>query len=452
MELGVCSAEVKRLQKDMNAFFGTKRVEESGTFEEGTEHYLKLIQKKLGVKETGKGDKTTLRALNYALMPRTEIEINGKKAFVTSLELHALQQAAYARAAKDLQKFVVMAKEAEGYWNFHKQMKDNNWFSGIVDSYAGAKFPPKSEIDAAKKAATSMVTDALSGKDFNVKRRSEPIRKALKNIQTYRNKLYDGGDDLIKKLEIVRDTSEISVQIMAAVATGGASWYVQVGVSASVGAYKGVMGELRKAKDAKVTFNDISKSAMKNAVIEGTVGLIMKGGGKGVGGFADDVAEAAVKKVGTGTAKQAVKSYAIRFANGAGQKTVEDTLKLYVETKLDPKKKVTRDDLIKIAAGSVVSGGLKSVGPVADKYAKKASKQFDASDFLEVSDKARQADMWKGGLEKAVESAGEGAVDRVLKTWGPKKNANLLEKEIRKQIKSDRKVLKVVKKIEREAA
>jgi len=304
MDLGTSSAEAKQLQKNMNTLFGAKRVPEDGSFDEGTQHYLKLLQKKLKVPETGKADKKTMRAINYALLPRTEIVVNGKKAWVTEPELKALQTSARANAAKQMQKFVVLAKEAELYWNFHKELKENNWFSGIVDTYAGATFPKKSIITTAVKAAEKMKTDAAKGTTFNVKRSSEPIYKALKAMRDYRNKLHDGGDDLIKKLEFARDTSAVSVQIMAAVATGGASWYVQVGAAAGTGAYMGVISELKRAKDEKVTFEDITNTALKNAVIEGTVGYIMKGAGKGVAGFADDAAEVAVKKIGTGSAKK----------------------------------------------------------------------------------------------------------------------------------------------------
>lgn len=449
MHIGECSAEIKQLQKDMNTLFGTKRLPEDGTFDEGTEHYLKILQKKLKVPATGEGDRKTLDAIAYALEPKTDVVVDGKTLTVTKKELEALEKAARAKAAKDLQKFVVMAKEAERYWIFHDQIRKDNWFSGIVDRYAKAEFPPKALMERAKKAAQSMVADALKGREVDVKKRSEPIKKALSAIQTYRGKLYEGGDDLVGKLETVRDTCEVSVQVMAAVSTGGASWYVQVGVAAGTGAYKGVMGEMRRAKNEDVTFEDIRNAAIKNAVIEGSVGLVMKGGGKGIGKFADDVAEEAVKTIGTGTAKKAVKGYAVRFVNGAGQKTVEDTMKLYVETRLDPKKKVTRDDLVKLAAGSVVGGTLKAVGPVADAYAKKASAKFDASEFLEVTDKARQAEMWKAGVEKAVEAAGDDAVDRVLKKWDGKKPAKQFEEAVRKEILGDRKVKAAVKKAEK---
>ncbi len=449
MELGICSKEVLDLQKDLNKIFGSGKPPADGTYDEKTRDWVNTFQTRMGLKSTGKVDSSTLLAIDNALIPRKKIIINGKEIYVTKEGLAELRAKARANAVKAVKPFVAMAKEAKGYRDFFKKQRDDNWFSGIIEFSAGVDFPSKALFDKAIKDAEGMVKDAKSGK-LTVKdmdKRAKSIKTALQAIQKYRDKLHDGGDDLVGKVTLVRDGCVLTLEIYAALGTGGASWGVQVGAAAGMGAYKGVLKEVDKASSGKeVTIKSVAFGAFKSAAIEGSVGLIMKGGGKGLGGFADDVAEAAIKKVGTGTAKKKVAEYVIRGVNGGAQKVVEDGLKALPGV-ADPNKKITRDDVIKGVALSFVTGaGLKMISPVADDYAKKASAKITSEELFKGFGKIDHAKAYAEGGKKIIDAAGSKAMGDVLKDWTASKDPKKFEVEVKKKIMKDSKVKTWVKK------
>lgn len=450
MEIGNCSNEVKDLQKDLNKIFGSGKPPADGTYDEKTRDWVNTFQTRMGLRSTGKVDSSTLLALNNALVPRTKVIVKGKEIYVTKEGLAELQAKARANAVKATKPFVAMAKEAKGYRDFFKKQRDDNWFSGIVEFSAGVDFPSKALFDKAIKDAEGMVKDAKSGKltVSGMDSRAKSIKKALRAIQNYRDKLHDGGDDLVGRVTLLRDGCVVTLEIYAALATGGASWGVQVGAAAGMGAYKGVLKEVDKASSGKeVTLKSVAFGAFKSAAIDGSVGLIMKGGGKGLGGFADDVAAAAIKKVGTGTAKKKVAEYVIRGVNGGAQKVVEDGLKALPGV-ADPNKKITRDDVIKGVALSFVTGaGLKMISPVADDYAKKASAKFTSDEFFKGLGKIDHAKAYAEGGKKIVDLAGSKAMDVVLKDWTASKDPKKFEVEVKKKIMKDSKVKTWVKKV-----
>lgn len=286
MEIGICSKEVLDLQKDLNKIFGSGKPAANSDYDEDTRYWVITFQTHMGLKPTGKVERSTLLALDDALVPRTKIIIKGREIYVTKEGLAELQAKARANAVKATKPFVAMAKVAKGYRDDAAKLRDDNWFiSRVIETYAGADLPSKSLFDKAIKDAKGMVQDAKSGKltVSGMDKRAKSIKKALQAIQKYRDKLHDGGDDLVGKLTLLRDGCVVTLEIYVALATGGASWGVQVGAAAGMGAYKSVIKEVDKASSGKeVTLKSVAFGAFKSAVIEGSVGLIMKAGGNWV--------------------------------------------------------------------------------------------------------------------------------------------------------------------------
>ena len=327
LEYGVSSPDVKKLQQDINKIMGKGTVPEDGTFDESTRDKLAELQKKMGKMQTGTADKQTLADIKDAKVDRKLVTINSQSAYVTKAQLATLQSKANANAAAAVQGYVDMANHAKSTWDRHFKTRDANWFwSGVVDVAAGISFPKKGVIDKAVGAATAMKTAAAAGtlKKESLGSQSAPIRTAFAAMDQYEDELFGGGAGLIGQLQNIQTACVTVLQVSAAVATGGASWQVQVGVAAGMGAYEAVLGEIDKAPtDHKQSASSVAKAVFKGAAVDGGIALVMKGGGKGLGNFGDDVVKEAVKESAKGGSKALLKEYGKRALNGGGQKLIE---------------------------------------------------------------------------------------------------------------------------------
>lgn len=256
-------------------------------------------------------------------------------------------------------------------------------------------------------------------------------------MDQYREELFLGGDKLVDNLQTIQTGCVITLQVTAALATGGLSWEVQVGVSAGVAAYDQAMKEVVKA--SKEGTYDIATGIGNTfiaAAVDGAAGMLLKGAK--FGKFLDDVAKKAVELVGS----KVLLPYAIKSVNGGAQQMIKDGIKGIAKI-ADPTEKVTLEDIIIGAAKSFVIGaGLKNLAGVCEKYGKGAGKLFDAKDF-EVFGKG--ADLDKAGTEavkKAIEKVSPKIVENVLAEWQFGKMEKELEQKIRDGILKDPGVIK----------
>lgn len=445
LEYGVSDPKVVNLQRVINKIMGPGAVPESGSFDEKTRDKLAELQIQMNVPQSGKLDGRTKDALKIAMEKRTKVTVNGKTAWVTKAQLKTLQAAANRQAAKSIDPYISMAAEVKSLWDANNKARENNWFwSRAVDLASGSKFPSKAMIDNAVKAANGMKTLAAAGKlsPKDLDARSVPIRNAFAAIDQYREEHFGGGAELVKNLTTIRDGCVVVLQVSAAVATGGASWQIQIGVSASVAAYETMLKEIDKASnDSKVTVGSALSEMFVAATIDATVGLILKGGG--VENLVDDAVKKAAKEAaGKGVAGY-LKAYAARAVAGGGKQMMEDGIKGLNSLK-DPRKKFDKDDFVKAAAESFAKGaGLGIIGPAAEKFGSKASRHIKLSMFKGLGeinlDKSGEV-----GLKKAIDAAGPAAVEAVLKKWGPKDNHNGFEKAVIDQILADPKVNQLI--------
>lgn len=447
---GASSSQVAGLQKLLNTTF-KYNVPTDGAYDKKTEAAVADLQGKLNLGYTSSiADAATLKAMKEAAIPRTKVIVNKVEAWVTKEQLARLRDVAGKRAAEAVRAYVSMANETKMYWDAHDSARKDNWFwSEVVDVAVGTKFPAKGMIDKAIKAAEAMERDARACnlKEEDLSSRAAPIREAFAAIDQYREELFGGGEQLVKNLEVIRSGCVLILQVTAAVASGGASWQVQVSVSAGVAAYEQVLNEADKAsKTANYNVGDGVASVFIAAIADGTVGLILKGGN--LGGFLDDAAKAACEKAGVG----ALKAFAVKAANGSAQQMIKDGIK-GIAGLMDPNKKFTRDDFIKAAAESMIKGvGLKLLGGVFEKFGKGASKYFSEKDFKGLGE-IKMDKAGAEGLKKLLDKKGLEGPKAVIENWDAvKDNAAKFEDQVRDWILSDPQVKKAVQECEKAQA
>lgn len=446
IDYGTSSKEVQALQKTLTKGFGYK-LDVTGTYDDATANAVNDLRGRLGLPASTKGvDDEMQRAMKEALIPRTRVIVNGKEAWVTREQYMTLRKVAGQRAAEAVRPYLEMAAQARTLWESHKKARDDNWFwSKAVDAATGAKFPDAGTIAAAVRAAQDLESDArnlrLDPKDIG--RRSAPIRQAFADMDQYQEEIFGGGEQLVKHLETIRDGCVLTLQVTSAVATGGASWQIQVGVSAGVAAYEQVLKEVDTAsKTASYRIDTGVANVFLSGLLDGTVGLILKGGS--LGSYLDDVAKEACGKAGRGLLQQ----WAIKAANGGGQQMIKDGIK-GLQGLMDPKKKWTYEDFVKAGAESFAKGaGLKILGPVIEKFGDGASKYFKPEHFKhlgEIDFKKPGAE----GLKKLLDKKGPDVVKAVLGWWSPDDDPSKIEDALRAEMLKDPAIAKAVKEAER---
>ncbi|QYK40515.1 MAG: peptidoglycan-binding protein [Paracoccaceae bacterium] len=448
MTYGTSSPQVAALQKMLNAKLGYK-LPETGAYDDELRAVIAEVQARLNVgHSSGEIDAATLKAIKDATIPRKLYCIGSTEVAATPQQVAEMRKAAGKVAGDTVRQLVGLAREAQMYWQAHDQTRKANWFWGkAIETWTGADFPSASMMAAAVRAAESLEAEARTGMltDREFESRVKPIAVAFKAMSEYRKSMFDGGEDMIKQLEMVQSACIITLQVTAAVATGGASWQAQVAVSASLAAYEAALGEIGKAgKDASYSVPNGVVNVFMAAVVDGTVGLILKGGK--LGPFLDKVSEKAIKKAGS----PLLKTFIYRSINGGAQQMIEDGIK-GLQGLTDPKKKFTFDDFVDAAAESFIKGaGLKLLGPVAEKFGKGASKHFTQADFAGISKKVKLDKAGQEGLLKLVDQLGPKAVKEVLDRWKAEDKPEKLEDEIKSEILNHPSVRKYMDDYERE--
>jgi peptidoglycan hydrolase-like protein with peptidoglycan-binding domain len=444
LEYGTSHPDVKEVQQ-MLGKLGYK-VPVNGAYDDATAAALQDMCTKLKVSaDPMKVDGKMWETLYSAVEPRTKVVINGQEAWVTKKQYMELRRIAGERAAKAVAPYIEMAEKVKSLWESHKKARDDNWFwAGLVDVAAGTKFPPANQITEAISLAKGLQADARAcklteaGLDAAVKK----IGQAYADMDQYQDELFAGGENLIGKLETLRDGCVLTLQVTAAIATGGASWQVQVAVSAGVAAYEQVLKEVDTA--SKTSNYDIN-TGVQNVIVAGAVDGAINYFLKGLKG-SDKIkalAEKACGKVGN----QMLKDWAIKTLSGGAEQLLKDGIK-GLKGLSDPNKKFDADEILTAAAESFAKGaGIKLMGPIIEKFGKGCSQYFTAKDFKGMGD----IDFNKPGaegLKKLLDKKGPDAVKAVLGWWKPTPNPNTLEDEIRAEILKDPAIRKAVKEAE----
>ena len=442
VEYGISSPEVLEMQKYINANFKTK-IPEDGTYGDVMAAAVNDLADKIDYKGSVKSiDPTFVKAMEKAAEPRCIVIICGKEVAVTRAQLDTMRLIAGKRAAESVRPYVNMMEEAKSLWDAHEKARDANWFwSNVVDAAVGTKFPSTSLINAGMAEAQQLEADARACnlKYEDIGNRTGKIREAFAAMDQYREELFLGGDKLVDNLQTIQTGCVITLQITAALATGGLTWQVQVGVSAGVAAYDQATKEIIKA--SKEGTYDIATGVGNTflaAAVDGAAGMLLKGAK--LGKFLDEVAKKAVEQVGS----KVLLPFAIKAVNGGAQQMIKDGIK-GIAGIADPTKKITLEDVILGAVKSFVIGaGLKSLAGVCEKYGKAAGKLFDAKDFSAFG---KDVDLDKAGTEavkKAIEKIAPKVVETVVDEWQIGRSEKELEEKIRDGILKDPVVIKTL--------
>jgi peptidoglycan hydrolase-like protein with peptidoglycan-binding domain len=436
LEYGTSHKEVEEVQSALNKL-GYK-IPVNGAYDDATAKALEDMCTKLKVQaDPMKVDGKMWEALNYASEPRTKVIVNGKEAWVTKAQFAQLQKLASERAVAAVQPLINMANEAKMLWDAHNQARDANWFwSSAVDIAVGTKFPSAGKMDAAVKAAKGMEMQAKAGKltPAMLNSYSATIRQAFADMDQYREELFGGGEELCKNLKIIQDGAVIVLQVTAAVATGGASWQVQVAVSAGVAAYEATLDEVNKASvDGSYSIETGVVNVFLAAAVDGTVGLILKGGK--LGPFMDKVAKKATEEAGT----TVLKKFIVNSLNGGAQQMIEDGIK-GLKGLTDPKKKFGMDDFVDAAVQSFVKGaGLKQLGSICTELGKKGAKWLNPADLGRFG-KQKLNKAGEEGVKKVADILMGAAIADVADGWDPKKKPSDFEQTIIDRVMKDPKI------------
>lgn len=444
VEYGVSSPEVKRLQENLNTVFKQSVVKPTGSFDEETAKAVARFQAEAGLPQSGKLDAKTAEALHEALIPRTEVTYQGKTYYLTKEEYEDLKgklAAAAKSSSSPLQGYLNMTKEVRSLWNAHRDArKDNAVFAWIVDGATGANFPDEGQIRAAEACAEKMQASANNPKALAAALQdTAAIRTAFAAMDQYREEIFGGGEELIRQLETIRDGCVIILEISAALATGGASFSVQVGVAAGVGSYKALLGEIDKAGkgDSKQTVGSAFGQVIIGGAIEGAVTMVMKGPGSKK---AIELAAKAAAKAASGKALKKVGSESLAYfiekaIDGGSKKAFEELIKDLCKA-CNPGDKMTVEQALgKVGENFAKGAVLQQLDDTLGQFAgKNAGKMFSQSDFKGLG-KVKLDEALKEGGAKTLETAYDAYVAAAVKAGDgePKK----VEAELKKKIVAD---------------
>lgn len=443
LEYGTSSPEVAALQKRIAAY--KLGVKVTGEMDDQTVAAVNELAARIGLNATFKSaDDKFLKALDaWEKQTFHQISFNGKKFIVTDDELEQLRKVCGPKAEAEVMPFVRMAEEAKGYWDAHKGVKEENWFWGnVVEITTRASFPSASTMDAAVSAAADLRSKAraLTLTPAELDRNVAKIEKALNEMRDYRTRIFDGGETVIKGLEVVRDGCIITLQIGAAIGTGGASIGAQAAAAAGVAGYAAALGEIDRASKQSDYKLEMGLGRVAWAMTaDAAVTAIFKGA-KG-----SQVTDAIKKKV-LNEAPKALSKYLVDAAAKGIEGLVSDGIK-NIPKLMDPNHPLTLEEIVKAGVSSFLkNAGVAVLGPVAEKYSKGAASKFTPKDFQSWAKGKKLDKPAEEALKKAIDAAGQGAVDFVLSKWTPNQNHAKFEEAVRKRIAEDSRVQAALKK------
>jgi peptidoglycan hydrolase-like protein with peptidoglycan-binding domain len=417
---GVSSPDVQKIQRQINSYYQASVVAESGDFDSATTDAVKRFQKDVKIRPTGVVDVSTLKLLiKPPKIPAHRVTINGQEVIVTEEQYKAMCLAVAKAAAPIVDGFRRKAVEARNLWDAHNEVRKSTFFliPAMVDAWSGASFPADGVIKAAETAVAKMVSavKSLDPAAINAALRDgqKPVEAAVLAIKKYRDEMYDGGEDLIKTLEMVKEGCVDVLEVSAAVATGGASIEVTAAVMAGVGAYKSTLGQIDKAsKTTNFNIVDAFGNVLVDGAVAGTVGALLHDSG-----FMGSLTGSLSKKLGATVLGKFGSDVAAKVAEkalkGGLDKAVEAAVKDMVEA-FKPGSKMTMDKAVKDITEELLKGA--AFGGTCGKM----EDQLEA--FTKGSIKFFKPGMFKGlgkvDMKKAFDKGGEQIVEVAMKRLG----------------------------------
>lgn len=423
---GVSSTQVKNIQALINQYYMATIVAESGTFDEATTAAVKKFQADVKVRPTGIVDGNTMKLLQNPPKEKAYLlKVNGKEVYLSEADWKAFCKELCQKAAPTVDGYRNRAEEARNLWNAHKSARDGAWFlvPEMVDLWGDSKFPPEKVIAAAESAVAAMKAAMAKGDPValraSIDKGSGDVETAIIQVKNYRDNMYAGGEALIKDLNTLKDGCVLTLEVSAAVATGGSSVWVTGAVMAGLGSYKEVLVQIDKAGTKPGSFSTVDAvgNVLVAGAVEGVVNALLHDasfGGKLTQGIASKMSGTAAKKLG----KDVVGKIVEKTVKNGLDKGIETTIKKFVEA-FKPGSKVTMDDAVKEIAAEAAKGAAFGVafGKCDDQIegiGKNYSKYFSSKDFKGLGDVDINKALSKGG-EKAFESA----LDRAVKVVVP---------------------------------
>jgi peptidoglycan hydrolase-like protein with peptidoglycan-binding domain len=423
---GISSPDVKKIQQQINGYYQASVVPESGEFDSTTTDGVMRFQKDVHVRATWIVDDATMKLLIRP--PKISghlVKFKGDELWLTDEQYKDAVRAVAKAAAPVVDGYRRKADEVRNIWDPHSEVRKITFFliPILVDVWAGVSLPNESIIKAAESAVAKM-DKAVKGSDVDaindaLRDGPPPVEAATKAMKQYRNQFYDGGEDLIKSLETLKDGCVDVLEVSAAIATGGSSMAVTAGLMASVGAYKSMLGEIDKASTTpKFSLTDAFGDVLVDGAVAGTVGALLHDDGV-VGGVTGEVSKkfggTVLKKFGSDVAaKVAAKVVEKAFKGGAdkaAQKIVEDLVESF-----KPGSKMTLDKAVKDISEDFLKGAVYGSACVA--------MSEDLEDFTNKSLKYCKAGVFKGlgkvDMKKAWDKGGEQIVEAAMKRIGNK--------------------------------
>ncbi|HLY58540.1 MAG TPA: peptidoglycan-binding protein [Stellaceae bacterium] len=415
LQEGVSSPDVKKVQQQINEYYQASVVPESGEFDDATTKGVMRFQKDVKVRPTGIVDDATLKLLkNPPKIKAHHIQYNGQDYYLDEAEWKAFEKEACQASQPIVDGYQKKVDEVRNLWDAHRDARKETFFliPAIVDAWGGNTFPSESVIKSAETAVGAMQTAIKSG-DVDGLRKAldkgyDPIAKATEAMKEYRDKLYDGGEDLIKKLEMVRDGSVTTLEILAAVATGGASIEVTAAVMGSVGAYKEVLNQIDKAsKTANFDVVDAFGNVLVSGALDATVGALMHDQG-----FCGELTESVAKKLGA----TALKKFGSEVVAKVAEKAIKEGLSKAIEKAIrdvveacKPGSKMTLKKAAEDVADALIEGGTTgamfgSMDKQLEDFGKNTAKYLGDYAFKGLG-KVALDKAWSKGAEKIIEEA-----------------------------------------------
>jgi hypothetical protein len=454
LQEGESSADVKRVQQLLNEFYAKSLVRESGSFDDSTTEAVRTFQKDMKIRQSGIVDATTMKLLIKPPQEKAhQVNFNGQKLVLSREQYAELLKAAARTAAPTVKGYARKAQEARNLWNdLDKVRKDTFFFQrGVVDLVSKKPFPNESLIRDAE-SAVSQMQSALNSNDIEVllsclKDGSHRVAAASIAIAEYQDAFFTGGDQIVKTLTIVRDGSKITMSVLAAVASGGASIQATAAIMASEGAFDSMLGQIEKAgNDPKFSIVDGIGNVLTDGAIAGFLGALMHNK-EFVSGLTKSLAEKIGQKV--------LKKYGSALAGKMAEKIVKNmldggikaTIKKLIES-IKPGSKITVEEAIEEIVKEMLTAGalgavIANIEDGMESFSQNMAKYFAKSKMFAGLGDVDPVKAFAAGGEAIIEEAVKRlAPDIILAVADNARMASQIDKLIAEAIRKDPKVNK----------
>lgn len=465
-EPGTSSEVVLEAQKLINKASRQSRAPENGAFDKATQAAIKQFQIESGLRPTGVLDDKVMEVLRKAAsgdQPKWQVTVAGKVYLLTEADHRALIE----RVKKEFRTPMIQLKgavdEARGLFDDMKKLRSDQYIVGwCIEAVKGIRLPSESVIKGAESAASSAqkLLDAGNLKGFALvfpKAQAE-ANKARAEMKSYVAGIIDGGDKIVTGLELVRDTSFVTVAVIAApVAASYGLGAVAAGVVAGAGAsaVESIATEVGKGiAGSSGGFGSAAGNVLKDAFIGGTIGALVKGGAadKLLARLGPEVAKRLGGEAFKKASEKAVVTWVINYFKANGKDILEGVMKETLKAYKSNASGLTVEKFVQIVAKEVVTAGpfkkLEKLGELGGRELVGALSSSAKKKLLSsLGDKATDKDL----VEVFSKVLGEGGkeiagkvYDQVFSGASGSESPEQLEKKITSEFASNARLIKLV--------